>query len=80
MEEIKRVQRIYDHEFLASCHRFETRSLAHLQPQLRKKEWVGREVVNTNAPSAYLPLVLRTDSPHLDFRTRVVEHPRAMAS
>jgi hypothetical protein len=64
---------------LTSCHRFETHSLARLQPQLRKKEWAGREVANTNVRNAYSLLVSRTDSPHLGFRTLVVEHPSAMA-
>jgi hypothetical protein len=64
---------------VASCRRFETHSPVQPQPLLRKKELVGHEVVGTNARNAYSALVSRTDSPHLDFRTQVVEHPRATA-
>lgn len=65
--------------WLSSCHHFETRSLVRLQPQLHKKEWVGREVVGKNAPNADSASVSRTGSPHRGFRTLVEEHPSAMA-
>ena len=65
--------------WLSSCHRSETRSLVHLQPQLHKKEWVGREVVGENALNAHSASVSKTDSPHPGSRILVEEHPSAMA-